>query len=463
MDFKDLEKELSYEKASAWKGKEGEIAAYAELYKAFANNKTERECVSYAKALAEKAGYADLESLQGDIKKGDKIFSVYRGKCAVFVKIGSEPFLKGFNITASHVDAPRIDLKPLPLYEDGNLALFKTHYYGGIKKYQWAAIPLALHGVAYSKSGLKTEIAIGDNEGDPVFFITDLLVHLAQDQMQKKAGSVISGEQLNVIAGSVPLDFDSLKTVKLNILKHLHEQYGLTEESFLTAEFEIVPAGKAMDVGFDKGAIAAYGHDDRSDSFAALSALLDSGEVERTSIVVLCDKEEIGSVGSTGMESRFFENIMAEVLEHSAEGYSDLLLRRALARSRVLSMDVCSAYDPTFSEAFEKSNTAMFGCGASLIKYTGSRGKSGSNDADAEYFQWIAKLFDDNGVPYQTGELGKVDQGGGGTVAYMLAAYGAETIDYGIPVLSMHAPWELISKADLYSCYEGAKAFFQSK
>ncbi|MCL1802191.1 MAG: aminopeptidase [Eubacteriaceae bacterium] len=463
MDYKELEKELGYEKESSWGGKAAEIEAFSERYKNFLANKTERECAAYAQALSKEFGFIELSSVDGKLKAGDKVYALGKGKILMLAAIGTAPLSEGLNIAAAHIDAPRIDLKPVPLYEDSGLAFFKTHYYGGIKKYQWLTIPLALHGVIYTKDGAKLEICIGEDESDPVFVISDLLVHLAADQMQKKASDVVSGEQLNVIVGSIPLaESDVSNKVKLNILNMLNEKYAISEESFLTAELEIVPAGKARDVGFDRGMIMGYAHDDRSNSFAALAALLGSSDLHRTSIVLLSDKEEVGSEGSTGMQSRFFENMMAEIIELTGDGHSDLVLRRCLANSRVLSMDVTVAYDPTFSEAFEKPNTALLGFGASLVKYVGSRGKSGSNDANSEYMQWLASLLKDNDVAYQTGELGKVDQGGGGTVAYMLAKYGADTIDYGVPVLSMHAPYELISKADLYSCYEGAKAFFAS-
>ena len=465
MDNKELEKKLSYEKKSAWTD-EAKIKEYAEEYKVFLKNKTERQCVSAAAALAQEHGYKDLSEVLKDgtgLKYKDKVYSVFQNKCIVLMNIGSIPLENGMNITAAHLDSPRLDLKAVPLYEDSNIAYFKTHYYGGIKKYQWASVPLSLHGVVYTTEGEKIEISVGDNESDPVFFISDLLIHLAADQMQKKASNVISGEQLNIIIGSIPADDSEVsKKIKFGVLKLLNEKYGIDEESLLTAELEIVPEGEARDVGFDRSMISAYGHDDRVCSYAALTALTEAAVSGRTAVCILCDKEEIGSTGSTGLQSRFFENIIAEVYSLCDEGYSDLKLRRALSNSYVLSMDVNAGYDPAFSEVFEKANTALLGDGAVLTKYTGRGGKSGSNDANSEYIYRISRLFSDNEIIYQTGELGKVDQGGGGTVAYILASYGAQTIDFGVPVLSMHAPFELISKADLYASYQGAKVFYES-
>jgi len=436
---------------------------FAEGYKSFVNHKTERECVRAAEALALQAGYRPMEEYSS-LSPGDKAYQNFKGKCLLLLDVGTKPLQRGLNIAAAHLDSPRLDVKQMPLYEDGSLAFFKTHYYGGIKKYQWAAIPLSLHGVIYTKTGDKLEISIGDEENEPAFFISDLLVHLAGDQLQKKASGAITGEQLNLIVSSLPLEDSEKSAVKLGALKLLEEMYGIDEKSFLSAELEIVPAGKAKDIGFDRSLLAAYGHDDRSCSYSALKALLDSkGSKERSSIVILCDKEEVGSTGATGLGGLYFENFVAEAIARiGQQGSEGLALRRALANSRVLSMDVTAAYDPSYADAFEKRNTAYFGAGAGLVKYVGSRGKSGSNDANAEYLHMLMELFEREEIAFQCGELGKVDQGGGGTVASLLAKYGADTIDYGVPVLSMHAPYELISKADLYSCYEGAKAFFNA-
>ncbi len=455
--------DLKYEKKSAWKDKKEAIFAYSEEYKKFLDNsKTEREYVTNTVAALKNAGFADLkEKIKSneEVKAGDKLYYVYHEKSVVIYVIGTEPMEKGLNITAAHIDSPRLDLKAVPLYEDGSLAFLKTHYYGGIKKYQWATIPLAIHGVIYTAEGEKISVNIGDNENDPVFFISDLLVHIASEQLQKTAANVISGEQLNVICGNIPLEDEESGKIRMNVLNILFDTYGITEKSFLSAEIEITPAGKARDVGFDRSLIAAYAHDDKVCAYPAVTALTEVNDPKRTCVCILADKEEIGSVGTTGLTGKFFENSLAEVLNLMG-CYSELILRRTLANSFVLSMDVGAGYDPSFGDAFEKSNAAMIGYGAIVEKYNGSRGKSGGNDAHSEYMHKIVTLFDEKEVAFQTGEIGRIDLGGGGTVAYILAEYGAHTVDYGVPVLSMHAPYELISKADLYSCYEGAKAFY---
>ncbi|MBE6037842.1 MAG: aminopeptidase [Anaerofustis stercorihominis] len=454
---------LKYEKTSAWTGKQEAILSYSEGYKNYLDSgKTERECCVSTVEMAVKAGFVDLNekiSKNEAVKPGDKIYYTYHEKAVVLYVIGTEPIEKGLNVTAAHIDSPRLDLKAVPLYEDGGLALMKTHYYGGIKKYQWGAVPLSLHGVIYTTDNKKLTVNIGEKEDDPVFFISDLLVHLAGDQLAKPASKVITGEQLNVICGNIPLEDEESQKVKMNVLNILFDTYGIDETSFLSAEIEVVPAGKARDVGFDRSLIASYAHDDRVCAYPAVTALFETENPARTCVCILADKEEIGSVGTTGLKSRYFENSLAEIINLMGE-YSELTLRRTLANSYVLSMDVCCGYDPSFAEAFEKNNTALIGSGAILTKFTGSRGKSGSNDAHSEYMHKLVRLFTDNDVAYQTGELGRVDQGGGGTVALILAEYGAHTVDYGVGVLAMHAPYELISKADLYSCYEGAKAFY---
>ena len=464
MNNKDLNKMISYEKKTAW-NKPDDIRSFADGYTTYITDaKTEREYVIETINLAKENGFADLSekiNTKAKITSGEKLYYNHQNKCVVLFVMGQEPMNLGMNITAAHIDSPRLDLKAVPLYEDSNLAMFKTHYYGGIKKYQWTAIPLALHGLIYTKDGKSINLSIGENEDDPVFFISDLLIHLSADQLEKKGSKVITGEQLNIIVGSIPIDDDDIQNkVKFNILKILYETYGITEEDFISAEIEIVPAGKPRDVGFDRSMIAAYGHDDRVCAYPALKAIMDIDSPQRTCACILADKEEIGSVGSTGLDGKFFENIASEVLELFSDTYSELNMKRSMSKSYVLSMDVSCAYDPNFSEAFDKSNTALLGNGVVLEKYSGARGKAGSNDAHSEYLFKLSKLFNENNIVYQTGELGKVDQGGGGTVAYMLANYGAYTVDYGVAVLTMHAPYELISKADLYATYAGAKVFY---
>ncbi|MFA0816287.1 MAG: aminopeptidase [Anaerofustis sp.] len=465
MSNKEIEKQLGYEKISAWTDKK-KIESLSEDYRAYLDDsKTERECVETTIALAKQSGFSDLsEKIKSGerLKTNDKVYYNHQNKCVVLFVMGSSPLNKGLNITAAHIDSPRLDLKAVPLYEESNLALLKTHYYGGIKKYQWTAVPLSMHGIIYTKEGTRIKIDIGEKDTDPVFFVSDLLVHLSADQLDKKTSAAITGEQLNVIAGSIPLDDEDVsKKVKFQVLKLLNEQYGIAEEDFLSAEIEIVPAGKSRDVGFDRGLIGAYGHDDKVCAYPALRALLDTDSPQRTCACILADKEEIGSVGSTGLAGKFFENIASEVYELFTGNYSELDVKRMLAQSYVLSMDVTCAYDPNFPEAFDKSNTAIIGSGTVMKKYSGAKGKAGTNDAHSEYLIKLRMLFHEHNIVFQTGELGKVDQGGGGTVAYMLANYGAMTVDFAVPVLSMHAPYELISKADLYQCCEGAKAFYQ--
>ena len=431
--------------------------------------KTERECVSLTVERLRENGYVSLEEkmeAKEGLKQGDKIYAVCMGKSIVAFHIGSGPLERGMNILGAHIDSPRIDVKQNPLYESEELAYLDTHYYGGIKKYQWVTLPLALHGVIAKKDGTVEKVSIGEKDDEPVFTITDLLVHLASKQMEKKANAVIEGEKLDLLIGSRPLgeaeglDKDEKCAVKAKVLALLNEYYHMEEEEFVSAELEIVPAGRARDLGLDRSMILAYGQDDRVCAFTSLFALLDVQEAERTACCILVDKEEIGSVGATGMHSRFFENAVAELMALSGNE-SDLKVRRALKNSRMLSSDVSAAYDPMFAENFEKRSSAFFGKGLVFNKFTGSRGKSGSNDANAEYLAQIRAALDKEKVAYQFAELGKVDAGGGGTIAYIMANYGMEVIDSGVAVLGMHAPWEAVSKADVYEAYKGYKAFLR--
>ena len=429
--------------------------------------KTERECVRLTVKEIEKKGYRDLKDIKGSLKAGDKVYAVCMGKSIAMFLIGKEPLENGMNILGAHIDSPRIDVKQNPLYENEDLAYLDTHYYGGIKKYQWVTLPLALHGVIVKTDGTVQKVNIGEKEDDPVFVVTDLLIHLAGKQMEKKASAVIEGEKLDLLIGSRPLekeeglDEDEKDAVKTNVMKILTDYYNMEEEDFLSAELEIVPAGKARDCGLDRSMILAYGQDDRVCAFTSLFAMLDVEDVERTSCCILVDKEEIGSVGATGMHSRFFENVVAELVALT-EGESDLKVRRALQNSKMLSSDVSAAYDPMYAEAFEKRSAAFFGRGLVFNKFTGARGKSGSNDANAEYLAEVRRAMNAEDVSYQFAELGKVDLGGGGTIAYIMANYGMEVIDSGVAVLSMHAPWEVTSKADVYEAYRGYKSFLRN-
>ena len=432
------------------------------LYKQLLDNaKTERECINVIIDLCKKADYKDLKEIiknRETVKVGDKVYYDFMNKSIVLYHIGEEDIENGMNILGAHIDSPRIDVKQNPLYEDGELALLDTHYYGGIKKYQWVAMPLALHGVIIKKDGTKVDIVIGEKEEDPVFVITDLLAHLSAEQMDKKARVVIEGENLDLLIGNKPLHDTEKDAVKANILKILKDNYDVEEEDFLSAELEIVPAGKARDCGLDKSMIMAYGQDDRVCAFTSLMAMLSEKQIKKTSCLILVDKEEIGSVGATGMESKFFENSLAELMDRM-ESYSELKLRRTLQNSKMLSSDVSAAYDPLYSSAYEKKNTAYFAKGLVFNKFTGSRGKSGSNDANAEYIAHLRNIMDRNNVSFQTAELGRVDLGGGGTIAYIMANYGMQVIDSGVAVLCMHAPWEITSKADIYEAVKGYKAF----
>lgn len=438
------------------------VFSFSEGYKNFMSKcKTERECVKETIRMVEAEGYKELNDIiknNQKLKPGDKVYSVNMEKAIALFIIGERPMEDGIKILGAHIDSPRLDLKQNPLYEDNNLAFLDTHYYGGIKKYQWVTLPLAIHGVVIKKDGKKVSIVIGEEESDPVIGISDLLVHLSGVQLEKKANKVIEGEDLNVLIGSIPLKGEEKEKIKKNILKLLDEKYGIDEEDFMSAELEIVPAGRARDYGFDRSMVMAYGQDDRVCSYASLKALLDIKKVDRTCVCLLVDKEEIGSVGATGMESRFFENTVAEVMDRVGE-YSELKLRRALKNSKMLSSDVSAAFDPNYPSVMEKKNSAFFGNGIVFNKYTGARGKSGCNDANAEYMAELREIMDRNDISFQTAELGKVDQGGGGTIAYILAAYNMEVIDCGVALHNMHAPWEVSSKADIYESYRAYKAF----
>lgn len=439
------------------------------------NGKTERECVDTIVNMIEAEGYRELEALIKEgktVEKGDKVYSVCMNKAVVMFHIGKEPLANGMNILGAHIDSPRLDVKQNPLFEDPDkkFALLDTHYYGGVKKYQWVTIPLAIHGVVAKKDGTVVEVNIGEEEEDPVFFISDLLIHLAGEQLEKKAAKVIEGEALDLIVGSRPIVLSeeeketdegkakAKEAIKAGVLDILKETYDFEEDDFLSAELEIVPAGKAREAGFDRSMILGYGQDDRVCAFTSVKAMLDVKKTDRTVCCLLVDKEEIGSVGATGMQSRFFENAVAELMNLTGE-YSELNVRRALANSCMLSSDVSAAFDPSYRSCFEMKNTAFMGYGMVFNKYTGARGKSGSNDANAEYMAQLRRIFDEKGIIYQTAELGKVDVGGGGTIAYICALYGMNVIDSGVAVLNMHAPWEATSKADVYETYRGYKAF----
>lgn len=456
------------ERKNAWKDyTEKEITEMEQLnekYRKFLDEgKTERECVKAAVALAEQAGYRNLYDIleQGkSLKAGDKVYAVHMKKSIALFQIGKKPMEKGMAILGAHIDSPRMDIKQNPLYEDTELAYLDTHYYGGIKKYQWVTLPLAIHGVIVKQNGEVVDVCIGEEEKDPVFCVTDLLIHLAHERMEKKADAVIEGEALDILVGSRPLKGEEKDAVAKNVLSILKEKYDVEEEDFLSAELEIVPAGKARESGLDRSMIMAYGQDDRVCAYTSLLAMLEVEAAEYTTCCLLVDKEEIGSVGATGMRSQFFENTVAEVLACAGQ-YSDLALRRCLANSKMLSSDVSAAFDPAYASAYEKKNAAYFGRGMVFNKFTGSRGKSGSNDANAEFMAQIRGILKDARVAYQTAELGKVDIGGGGTIAYIMALYGMDVIDCGVAVLNMHAPWEITSKADVYETKKGYVVFLE--
>ena len=446
-----------------------QVDTFGKAYREFLDNgKTERECIDQIVNRIEKEGYKELENLIKENKKlkaGDKVYSVCMNKSIVMFQVGKKSMVEGLNILGAHIDSPRLDVKQNPLYEDGGIGYLDTHYYGGVKKYQWVTLPLALHGVIVKKDGTVVEVNIGEDEDDPVFFVSDLLIHLAAEQLEKKAAKVIEGEALDIVVGSMPfleegLEKEEKEAVKKNILQILKDRYDVEEEDFLSAEIEVVPAGKAREAGFDRSLILAYGHDDRVCAFSSLEAMLEVNNPDRTTCCILVDKEEIGSVGATGMQSRFFANTVAEVLNLTEE-YSELNVRRCLANSYMLSSDVSAAFDPSYASSFDKKNAAFLGQGMVFNKFTGARGKSGSNDANPEYMAHIRNILDEESICFQTAELGKVDVGGGGTIAYILALYGMNVIDSGIAVMSMHAPWEAISKADLYETKRGYVAFLE--
>lgn len=467
-NYEDLSKALTHDFKNAWEAMdEAETKMCFELsekYKQFLNRgKTERESANEILRLASEVGYKPVEDFISGKEKlapGAKVYAMNRDKSIILFVIGKKPLKEGLNVVGAHIDVPRIDLKPFPLYEDSDMAFFKTHYYGGIKKYQWTVIPLALHGVVFNKNNEKIEVVIGEDEDDPILAITDLLPHLAKDQSGKTLAEGIDGETLNVLVGHKPIGDEKTKDkVKLHVLKILDEKYNIKEEDFLSAEFEIVPAGKAKDLGFDRSMISAYGHDDRVCSYTGLAAILELSDVNTTACAMFMDKEEVGSQGNTGSQSRYFENIVAELIALQEPNFSDLYLRRCISNTAVLSGDVGAAFDPNYAGAYEKRNSAHIGKGVQLVKYTGARGKGGCNDANAEFLGAVRKLFNDNDIVWQIGELGKVDQGGGGTIAYILANSNAEVVDCGVPVLSMHAPYEIVSKADVYMTYKAYKAF----
>ena len=425
--------------------------------------KTERECVKQIVKLAQEHGYVELTEVTKSgkpLKAGDKVYSVCMDKTVAMFQIGKKKLEKGMNILGAHIDSPRMDVKQNPLYESEDFAYLDTHYYGGIKKYQWVTLPLALHGVIVKKDGSIETVNIGEDKSDPVFCVTDLLIHLAGEQMEKKANKVIEGENLDILVGSKPLKGEEKDAVKAGILAILKDKYGMDDEDFMSAEIEVVPAGRAREAGLDKSMIMSYGQDDRVCAYTSLAAMLEIENPDKTTCCLLTDKEEIGSVGATGMQSRFFENSVAELMDAMGD-FSELSLRRCLANSSMLSSDVNAAYDPLFASAFEKNNASYCGRGVVFSKFTGSRGKSGSNDANAEYIARIRNMMDKNDVCFQTAELGKVDVGGGGTIAYILSLYGMEVIDCGVAVLNMHAPWEITSKADIYEAYKCYKVFLK--
>lgn len=477
------------ERENAWKAYEAaDLEALEDLARGYidfiSSCKTERECAAYAIAEAEKHGYLALDTTIHEnrpLVPGDKVWAHTQGKALMLVHLGTAPLEEGFNILGAHIDSPRLDLKQNPLYESHGIALLDTHYYGGIKNYQWVTVPLAIHGVVAKKDGTSVVIAVGEEESDPVFCVTDLLIHLAGKQMAKTANEVVDGEDLDILAGSRPLVLSQdekdaaeeggatspaakraalaeKEPVKAYLLDLLAERYGIDEEDFLSAELEVVPAGRARDCGFDRSMVLGYGQDDRACAFPSLLAQLALDAPKKTCVCILVDKEEIGSVGATGMTSQFFENTIAEIMTLAGKP-GDLPLRRALAASSMLSSDVSAAFDPAYARSFEVKNSAFLGRGLVFNKYTGARGKSGSNDASAEYMARIRAIMDGNSVAFQTAELGRVDVGGGGTIAYIPAVYGMDVIDSGVPVLSMHSPWEVTSKADLYEAYKGYKSF----
>lgn len=466
MNSKELKESLFMKKKSGWEGvtdlEKEKIYNFAKGYMDFLNkSKTEREVIEFAKNFLENRDFKNINDVK-ELSSGDKVYYINRDKSMYIAVIGEEPMENGLNIVGSHVDSPRLDLKPNPLYETDGVALLRTHYYGGIKKYQWTTIPLALHGVIVKTNGEKVRINIGEDENDPVFVITDLLPHLGQAQMEKKAKEVIEGEALNILIGNIPYDnSETTEKVKLNILSILNKKYDIVEKDFLSAEIEVVPAFKARSLGFDESMVAAYGQDDKVCVYTSLQAILNLEKTNKTAICILSDKEEIGSMGNTGMESQVFDMFITELLNKTKQN-SINALERIFCKSKMLSADVDAGYDPLYPSVYEKTNSAFLGEGIGLNKYTGARGKSGASDANAEFVAEIRRLFEENDIRYNISELGKVDQGGGGTIAYILANKGMDVIDCGVPVLSMHSPYEVSSKFDIYSAFRAYKAFMEN-
>lgn len=461
----ELKEKLFHQKGNGWDSvnetKKEEIFKLSKNYMDFLNvAKTEREFIKKARKLADSNGYRDIIEFE-TLKPGDKVYFVNRDKSMYLAIIGEESIENGMHIIGSHIDSPRLDLKPNPLYEDTGFAYFKTHYYGGIKKYQWTTIPLSIHGVIVKPNGEKIEINVGEDENDPIFTITDLLPHLAQEQMEKKLKNGIEGEDLNLLIGSIPYqDKKVTEKVKLNILNILNQKYGITEVDFTSSELELVPAFRARSLGFDESMVAAYGQDDKVCSYTSLAAMMELDYVKNTAVCILSDKEEIGSMGNTGMESHMFDFFISEILNKLGVNRPNLL-DKVFCFSKMLSSDVDAGFDPIYGSVSDKTNAGFLGKGIALVKYTGARGKSGASDANAEYVAWVRNVLEKNNIKYQLTELGKVDVGGGGTIAYILANKGTDVIDCGVPVLSMHAPYEVTSKYDVYSAYETYKAFWK--
>ena len=465
-DGSKLKEKLFNQKKNGWEGltekQRNEIFNYCSGYMGYLNKgKTEREIVKTSREMAEKAGFKDINTMK-KIKAGDKIYYINRDKNIYLAVIGTNPIESGLHIIGAHADSPRLDLKPNPLYEDGEFAYLKTHYYGGIKKYQWTTIPLAIHGVIVKSDGEKVNVCIGEDEMDPIFTITDLLPHLAQEQMERKLKDGVKGEDLNLLIGSIPYDDKEVsEKVKLNILNILNQKYGITEIDFLSSELELVPAFKARTLGFDNSMVAAYGQDDKICVYTSLTAILELNNPKNTAVCMIVDKEEIGSMGNTGMESHVFDTFISEIL-NKMEINKPNLLDKVFVNSKMLSADVDAGFDPIYASASERNNSAFLGRGVGVNKYTGARGKSGASDANAEFVAWIRNLLETNDIKYQISELGRVDLGGGGTIAYILANKGMDVIDCGVPVLSMHAPYEVTSKFDVYSAYKMYKAFWEN-
>lgn len=463
-EAKELKERLFNKKEYGWKNLSEEdknnIFSYCEGYMKFLNNgKTEREIVKISRRIADEHGFSDISNFES-LKPGDKIYFENRGKSIYFAVIGEESIENGMNIIGAHADSPRLDLKPNPIYEDNGFAYFKTHYYGGIKKYQWTTIPLAIHGVIVKKNGEKIEICIGEDEQDPIFTITDLLPHLAQEQMEKKLKNGVSGEDLNLLIGSIPFNSEEIsENVKLNILNILNQKYGITEVDFLSSEIELVPAFKARSLGFDQSMVAAYGQDDKICVYTSLTALMEINNPNKTAVCIISDKEEIGSMGNTGMESQVFDYFISEILNKLKVNRANLI-NKVYCNSKMLSADVDAGFDPIYANVSEKNNASFLGKGIGISKYTGSRGKSGGSDANAEFLAYVRNVFESNNIKYQIAELGKVDVGGGGTIAYILANKGVDVLDCGVGVLSMHAPYEVTSKFDIHEAYRGYKAFY---